>query len=255
MVDTHCHLTFPPLARELPRVLARARTAGVTRFINPGTDLEQSRAAVALAEREPDVFAAVGVHPQDVGRCTEEVFAELRELAWHPKVVAIGEVGLEWSRRSPAPDLQEHWLQRFVELAAEVEKPLIFHVRDAHAEFREFLTKAPMELRGVVHCFSGDANDAEFYTRAPGLILGITGIVTYPNAQTLRGVIGSVPLAQLLLETDAPFLAPQSHRGERNEPAFLREIAGALAELRTISLAEVARVTDVSARRLFALPL
>lgn len=262
MTDTHCHLTFLQYETDRAAVLERARAAGVARIVNPGTDVAQSRAAVRLASAEAEIFAAVGVHPQDVGELSEESFAELSALARSPRVVAIGEVGLEQSSRTPALVLQRRWLERFVRLAADVGKPLIFHVRDAHAEFRSFLEKvwgpAPPKLqqerRGVVHCFSGTLDDAQRYA-AQGLLLGITGIVTFPNAEVLRSVVREIPLERLLLETDAPFLAPQSHRGQRNEPAFLPETAAKVAELKGVSLTEVERVTDENARRLFGTPL
>lgn len=271
MTDTHCHLSFSQFDPDREAVLDQAVSVGVTRIVNLGTDLTQSRAAVELAGQTPGVdgetpgvriFAAVGVHPQDVVGLTEEAFAELSALARSPHVVAIGEVGLERTPRAPDLALQRRWLERFVRLAADVGKPLIFHVRYAHAEFRHFLERvwglAPPKLgpeaerRGVVHCFSGTLDDAQRYV-AQGLYLGITGIVTFPNAEGLRSMVREIPLARLLLETDAPFLAPQSHRGQRNEPAYLPEIAERVAELKGVTVAEVERATDENAKRLFGI--
>ena len=283
MIDTHCHVTFPQYENDREDVLSRASAAGVKRIVNPGTDLEQSRAAVELAlltsevssstsEVEvPEVYAAVGVHPQDVGEFSKEGFQEIETLARHPRVVAVGEVGFEQSARSPtsadasagrpALDVQAQWLKKFVELAREVGKPIIFHVRDAHREFREFLETDSRfrgndkvrsdDIRGVVHCFSGTLEDAQFYM-SRGLFLGITGIVTFPNAGALREVVREIPLEHLLLETDAPFLAPQSHRGQRNEPAYVGEVAREIARLKGTTVEVVEEATDRNARRLFS---
>lgn len=262
MTDTHCHLSFTQYNADREVVLRRATAAGVTRLVNPGTDLAQSRAAVALARMFPAaVRAGIGTHPQDVAELSESTFGEFEVLARTLEVVAIGEVGLERSARSPALDLQRTWLARFVTLAEAVGKPLLFHVRDAHAEFRRFLEEyMPLppspggaergRIKGVVHCFSGTVDDAAFYTRR-GLFLGITGIVTFPNAHALRDIVREMPLEHFLLETDAPFLAPQSRRGTRNEPAFLHEVAETVGAVKGIPRAEVERQTDAHASQLF----
>lgn len=261
VTDTHCHLSFSQFDPDRDAALNRAGIVGVTRIVNPGTDLIQSRAAVAMAKQYDTVWAGVGVHPQDISELTDAAFAELETLAADPRVVAIGEVGLEISSRSPPVEEQERWLRRFVELAGRLRKPLIFHVRSVHAEFRNFLEEsgparnASQAKRsdaswGVVHCFSGDSEDAQFYTEH-GLFLGITGIVTFPNAVQLCRAVEETSLEHLVLETDAPFLAPQSRRGKRNEPAYVLEVAGKLAELKGLSVAEVERATDANAQRLF----
>lgn len=252
MTDTHCHLSFSQYDGDRDAVRGRAGIVGVTKLINPGTDLEQSRAAIAVADTYDNVWAGVGVHPQDIGTLTPEAFDAISELAHHPRVVAIGEVGFEISSRSPEIARQEEWLERFIDLAREVEKPLIVHVRNAHAECRRFWEHCGEGVRGVIHCFSGTTDDARFYTDR-GLLLGITGIVTFPNASQLQMVVVDIPLEHLLLETDAPFLAPQSHRGKRNEPAYLPEVAKKVAELKGLSVADVERETDANARALFGL--
>lgn len=266
MTDTHCHLSFsqydddptsPFGLRGAGReaVIARATAAGIRHIVNPGTDLAQSRAAVELARRLSNVVrAGVGAHPQDLAGLTDDAFVELEQLAREPEVVAIGEVGFEISYRSPAIEDQERWLLRFVELARQVDKPLIFHVREAHPAFRRFLEWSGTGLRGVVHCFSGTLDDAQWYT-ARGLFLGITGIVTFPNAAPLCRVVEETPLARLVLETDAPFLAPQSCRGMRNEPAYVLEVAEKVASLKGLSVTEVERATDANAARLFGASL
>lgn len=270
MTDTHCHLSFSQYDADRDAVLDRAGIVGVKRIVNPGTDLKQSRAAVELASRHENVYAGVGTHPQDIADLTLDSFDALAELARRPRVVAIGEVGLEVSARAAELSLQEEWLERFTALALEVGKPLIFHVRNAHKEFRAFLAdvgwpdprgaesavgQTPLRhasagRSGVVHCFSGTVDDARWYVER-GLLLGITGIVTFPNAEGLHAVLRAVPLTSLLLETDSPFLAPQSHRGKRNEPAYLREIAETVATLTNGSFPDVERATDLNAARLF----
>ena len=254
MTDTHCHVTFPQYDGDRDDVLARAARAGVQRMVNPGTDLAQSRTAIELATSRshdtPQIFAGIGVHPHDVGGLTEEDFHALSELARDPRVAAIGEVGLERSPRSPTLDVQQQWLTRFVQLAREVEKPLLFHVRDAHAEFRAFLDVAGSGLHGVVHCFSGSLDDARWYVER-GLFLGMTGIVTFPNAEGLRAIVREIPLESLLLETDAPFLAPQAYRGKRNEPAHVQEVAREVARVKETEVPTVEQVTDANASRLF----
>jgi TatD DNase family protein len=250
MTDTHCHLSFSQFDPDRDAVLNRAGIVGVRRIVNPGTDLIQSRAAVAMAQQYDTVWAGVGVHPQDIAELTDEAFAELETLAADPRVVAIGEVGLEISSRSPSVDEQERWLRQFVALAGSVKKPLIFHVREAHPAFRDFLFRHSEGVRGVLHCFSGTPEDAQFYV-ARGLFLGVTGIVTFPGATQLCRAVEETPLESLVLETDAPFLAPQPRRGKRNEPAYVLEVAEKIAELKGLSVVEVERVTDRNAQRLF----
>lgn len=252
MIDTHAHLTFSQFDTDRAAVLQRARDAGITAMINPGTDLAQSRAAVALAARERGVFAAVGAHPQDAASVTEEHLAACEALLAEPTVVAVGEVGLERTDRALDLAVQRRVLSWFVDRAHACGKPVVFHVRNAHADLRGFLDDCPIRPRGVVHCFSGTRADARDYLDR-GLFLSVTGIVTFPNAEGLRDVVRDVPLNRLLLETDAPFLAPQSHRGERNEPAFVREVAEKIAEVKDVPLDAVEEVTDDNARRLFGL--
>ncbi len=253
MIDTHCHLTFPQFDADRADVLSRARGAGVTAFVNPGIDLTQSRAAVALAEQEPDVFAAVGIHPQDIGSIGDPEITAIRDLLTHPKVVAIGEVGLEQSARAPAIDQQTAALWTWVDLALQARKPVIFHVRNAHAEFRAFLESCPPDLRGVVHCFQGSLEDARAYLQR-GLFLSLTGVVTFPNVADLAKIVAAVPLEHLLVETDCPFLAPQPFRGQRNEPAYLEAVVAEVARLKSMTQHDVSHVTTGNARRLFALP-
>lgn len=252
MIDTHAHLTFPAYADDLQDVLSRARESGINAIVNPGSDLKQSRAAVKLAKQEKDIFAAVGIHPQDVSSFSEDVFSELSELAGEEQTVAIGEVGLEKKKEDEDMKGQQDMLSQFVALGQKINKPLIFHVRNAHNEFIEFLKDITEPISGVVHCFSASWKEAEIYLDA-GLYISVTGIVTYPNAEDLQEAVKNIPLERLMVETDSPFLAPQSKRGQRNEPACVEEIAEKIAALKNISLAEVEEITDKNANYFFGL--
>lgn len=254
MTDTHCHLTASQFGSDRADVLRRATDVGVTTIVNPGTDLEQSRAAIMLAEQESNVWAGVGVHPQDIGTLMDDTWKELETMAQHPRVVAIGEVGLERSNRAPTIEEQEKALERFVALALQVQKPLIFHVRAAHPEFRALVERVlPQGTPGVMHCFSGTLEDAQWYI-GRSLFISIAGIVTFPNGSELRNVVKRTDLRHLLIETDSPSLAPQLHRGKRNEPAYVVEVAKETARQHNIPLTDVERATDDNARRLFRLP-
>ncbi len=260
-VDTHCHLHRIEFDPDREEVLARARAAGLTALLDPATDSSSNRRVVELAGRHPEVFAAVGVHPHHAGELTEEAWEELGGLATRPKVVAIGEIGLDYYRDlSPRP-VQQEALRRQLRLAHELNKPVILHCRepaqqgaghayaDLFAILRECL-KPP--IRGLLHCFSGGRAVAE-EALGMGLDLSFAGNLTFPNAESLREVAREIPLERVVLETDAPFMAPQSQRGRRNEPASLTELIHAWAELKELAPEDVARVTTVNAYHLFGI--
>ncbi len=260
VIDSHCHLDFPQFDEDRAAVLDRARAAGVRAIINPGTDLTSSRRAVALAEAEPDVYAAVGVHPHDARSLDEETLNELRALAAHPKVVAIGEIGLDFYRDLSPRDQQRRAFESQLALAAELELPVIIHCRDAHQEvlatlqaWAEDHPAPPRGWRGVLHAFSGDEAMAEA-GRAIGFALSLGGPVTFRNARRLHALVPKLPLDHLLLETDAPYLAPHPHRGKRNEPAWVTLVAEAVARLTGVSVEAIVRQTTANAVRLFGLP-
>jgi TatD DNase family protein len=251
LTDTHCHLHFPHFDPDREAVLARARAAGVTVFLVPGTDLPSSRRAVALAQQHPDVFAAVGVHPHAAKTLRERELQELRELAGHPKVVAIGEVGLDYYRNLSPRAEQVRALEQQLALAAELGLPVIVHNREATGEVLAALRAwRPQGRAGVLHSFSGDVPDAEAAVGL-GFCVGITGPVTYRNGEQMRRVAAAVPLDRLLIETDSPYLSPQPFRGQRNEPAHVRAVAEKIAEVRGLPLAEVARASGANAAALF----
>lgn len=249
LFDTHAHLHDPAFAEDREAVLARARAAGVGTLLTIGTDPESSREAVALAERHGDVYAAVGIHPHDAARAAAGALEEIATLARGPRVVAIGEIGLDYFRNlSPVP-AQQAALRSQLALARELRKPVLLHCRDAHAELLAVLAEDGLaEAGGIMHCFSGDEAMAARCLEL-GLLVSLAGPVTYPNARRLVEVARTIPLERLVLETDCPYLPPQPWRGKRNEPAYLVATARRVAELRRVPLDVVARETTRTACR------
>ena len=258
LIDTHAHLDFDRFDADRAAVIERARSAGVVAIVNVGADLPSSRAAVRLAGEYEHIYAAVGIHPHDAKKLDGAALAELRELAQQPKVVAVGEIGLDFYRDLSPRDVQRRAFQAQLAWAAKLGKPVVIHDRDAHEEIMAVLAdwaaelgRAPLAGRlGVLHTFSGDLAMAERAIDL-GFYLSISGPVTYHNAGQLREIVGALPLDRLLVETDCPFLAPHPHRGKRNEPAHVRLVAERVAELHGISLDELAEATTANACRLF----
>lgn len=261
--DTHAHLDYPDFEVDFTDVLARAREAGITKMISIGTNLESSRRAIKLAEKHAEVFAVVGWHPSDAMDAPDDVRASLKSLAAHPRVVAIGETGLDYYRLpttkggSGEDDLvykrkQAQLFQQQLELAAELGLNCVVHQRgetldDTLALMQPFVSK----VRGVFHCFSSDLNALQ-RIRAIGSIVSFTGIVTFKNGQNVRDAVAATPLGEFMLETDCPFLAPIPYRGKRCEPAYVKEIAEAAAQAKGCSLDELSRATCDCAHRFFA---
>jgi len=262
LIDTHAHLDFPQFNGDREEAIERALAAGVGIIINVGADLASSRAAIALAEAHPQVYAAVGIHPHDAKTLTDEVLEELRELAHHPKVVAIGEIGLDFYRDLSPRDEQRRAFEGQLALASQVGKPVIIHDRQAHDEVTNILRRwaegghqpsaTSHKPAGVMHCFSGDLKMAQ-RCMDMGFYISIAGPVTFKNARHLPEIVHQLPLERLLVETDCPYLAPHPHRGRRNEPAYVRLIAQKVAEIKEVPLEMVARVTADNARELFGL--
>ncbi len=260
LVDTHCHLDFESFDDDREAVLARAQEAGVLRMINPGIDLASSQAALRLAERYPSVYAAVGVHPNDAAGWDDASLEELRALAGRDKVLAIGEIGLDYYRDTTPRDLQKRIFKEQLDLAAEMGLPVIIHNREATDDLLEILEDWHKKLEnsslalsarpGVLHSYSGDATQAR-RAISLGFRIGFTGPVTFRNAPDLQEVAAELSLENLLVETDAPFLAPHPKRGRRNEPANVRLIAEKLAELHGESIETVAQITTANAGQLF----
>jgi len=253
LVDSHCHLDFPEFAAELDAVVARARAAGVARMVTIGTRLDQFAGVRAIAERFPDVYCSVGVHPHDAGGDWGYDPATLIGLARHDKVVGIGETGLDYYYEHSPREAQQRSFRAHIAAARETGLPLIVHTRDAEADTLEILAeeRARGPFRGVIHCFSGSRALADGAVEL-GLAVSLSGIVTFKKADAVRAAVAAVPLDRLLVETDAPYLAPVPHRGKRNEPAFVVHTAAATAALVGLEPAALAARTSANFFALFS---
>jgi len=261
LIDTHCHLDFDAYDAVRDSIVREAAEAGVTRIINPGTDLARSRAAVGLADAYPGVYAAVGIHPNSTADFDEPMLDALREMAAHPKVIAIGEIGLDYYRDNSPRAQQWRAFEAQLALAADLGLPVIIHNREASDDVLDILAawtpSLPDALRdrpGVLHSFSAPQSAAE-RGLAIGFYLGFTGPVTFKKADDLRRIAARVPLDRILVETDGPFLTPEPRRGRwPNKPAYVRYIAERIAALHTLPDDAFAAQTTANAERLFALP-
>ncbi len=250
-IDTHAHLEMEAFDQDREAVLERAAAAGLTVIITVGTTIPDCEKALALARRYPQVYASVGVHPHEAKDIDAASCEALRRFAAEPKVVALGEIGLDFFYNHSAREVQLGGFAAQLDLAEELDLPVIVHDRDAHAETLALLRERRGRLQGVLHCFSGDTAMAAECV-ALGYYISVAGPVTYPKADQLRSAVREVPLERLLVETDCPYLAPQSRRGKRNEPAYVIETARRLAELRGMPAPEMEQITAENARRLFA---
>jgi TatD DNase family protein len=256
LTDTHCHLADPKLRGDLDGILARAREAGLCLIVSVGAigSIECDRETVAIAERNSDVYAAVGVHPHDAKDCDKNRIAWLRDLAQSSRVVAIGESGLDFHYMHSSSEAQEAALRTHLELAMEVHRPIVIHCRDAETRIVAIVRDVGMPPRGgVIHCFTGDAAAAREFL-ALGFHISFSGIVTFKSASKLREAASIVPDERLLAETDAPFLAPEPYRGKRNEPAFIARTFEVLARLRNVDRDALGAQIAANAARLFQIP-
>jgi TatD DNase family protein len=266
LVDSHVHLDDPKFDADREAVIERALAAGVERMmaIGTGTGPPDLETAIRQAERYPFLFATVGVHPHDASKATPETFVRLRQLAAHPKVLAIGEIGLDYHYDFSPRDVQQSVFRKQLEIAAEAGKPVVIHSREAWADTMALLALVlrhpqawdgsvgqalPPASRGIIHCFTGDPPQAREAFDL-GFHLAFGGVLTFPNAQTVREAARIAPEDRVLLETDCPYLAPAPHRGQRNEPAFVVEVARRLAEVRGCTLDEIAAQTTRNFERL-----
>ncbi|HAD03261.1 MAG: radical SAM protein [Desulfuromonadales bacterium GWC2_61_20] len=254
LIDSHAHLDHNQYDADRDAVIVRARNGAISHILTVGCDLASSRASVALAQSHADIYASVGIHPHDALDVTDEALDELRRLAQdQPKVVAIGEIGLDFYRDRAPRESQRNAFRRQIALAREVQLPLIVHDRDAHAEVLAILREEGADaVGGVLHCFSGDLAMARACLDL-GFYLSFPGTVTYPANAAAREIVRAIPDERLLLETDCPYLAPQPQRGRRNEPAFVRMTAEAVAAMRGVTVADIARITSRNAHTLFGL--
>lgn len=257
MIDTHCHLNFESYDEDLPAVLERATQAGVTRVLNPAIDVPSSQIVTSLVKTYPQVYAAVGIHPNSSADFAPAMLDEITTLAANPKIVAIGEIGLDYYRDYSSRERQIEAFEAQLALAARLKLPVIIHNRDASEDviaiLETWVNTLPAEIKdrpGVLHSFSAPKIIAE-RALAAGFYLGFTGPITYKNADDLRRIATRVPLDRLLVETDGPFLTPTPYRGKRNEPAYIPIIVQRLAALHVVPVEQMAQATTDNAIRLF----
>jgi TatD DNase family protein len=260
--DTHAHLDFPDFALEVPEVIARAAAAGISKIICIGTDIDSSKTALKLADQFSNVFAAIGWHPSHVTEAPTDLRPALRELARHPKVVALGETGLDYHRLpskkpefTPADDerykaRQADLFRQHLEVAAELGLNCVIHQRDSLEDTLAQLEPFADRVRGVFHCFASDTASMQRIV-AMGSLVSFTGILTFKNGPNVRDTMAATPLDQFMLETDCPYLAPVPYRGKRCEPAYVKEISEVAAQVKGCSLAELSEATCATAEKFF----
>jgi len=256
LIDSHAHIDFPQFADDREAMLERARAAGVSTLlaIGSGPGPENLDAAIPFAEQHDWIYATVGTHPHEAKELTPAHLEQLARLAKHPRVIAYGEIGLDYFYDHSPRDVQQRVFQEQMELAARAKLPIIIHCRDAWTDCLDLLDRAwrPTGLGGILHCFTSTLEDAKRGLDM-GFLISFAGNSTYPKAQNLRDVAKALPLENLLIETDSPFLAPQPYRGKRNEPAYVGEVAKAIASVRNLAAEEVASATAENFRRFFKL--
>jgi len=252
MIDTHCHLDFDVYDGQRDKVVEEANATGVHKIINIGVDRNSSVRSVELADTYDSVYAAVGVHPHDAKTLTDKVELEIKELAHRPKVVAIGEIGLDYYRNLSPHDIQRKAFRRQLELAVELKLPVVIHTRESFRETVDLVREYATDLvGGVFHCFPGNNDDA-FEVFSLGFIISVGGVITFKDSRMSR-VAAEAPLDKIILETDAPYLTPVPHRGKENHPAYVKYVYKKLSELRGIGMEEVEKVIDRTAQKLFGL--
>jgi TatD DNase family protein len=263
LIDSHCHLQFAQFNDDRAQVLDRAWQADLSAIVVVGTDADASERALALAEAHPNVFATVGWHPHQASEFDDRQRLALRRLAESPKTVAVGEIGLDFYRKLSPPETQRAVFQQMLDVAGELRLPVVVHSRAAEDEVFAILSGWANQVKGqwpqerplgVVHCFGGDLALALRYVQL-GFLVSIAANVTYPNAGRLASVVAGLPLERLLVETDAPYLTPQAMRPQRNEPSFLVETVGRIAEIRAQTVREVAEQTSANAAALYGIAL
>jgi TatD DNase family protein len=250
LIDTHAHLNMDVFDKDRRAVIQRAEDADVKTVIDIGTDLDTSRKALELSQKHDSVYAAVGIHPHDSVKMNSDDLTELEKLLTQPRVIALGEIGLDYHYSFSPPDAQKRILKHQLYCAKELQIPLIIHVREAFQDIFNILDSSGIPpWRGVFHCFGGNRQDAREVLKR-GFHISFTGVITFKNF-TRRDLVRGVPLDRLLLETDAPYMTPVPHRGKRNEPAFLNHTAETLAEIYELDIKTLADITTANALRLF----
>ena len=253
-IDTHCHLEDEKFSEDRADVLSRARAAEVETIINFGSTLASSIAVVDLAKNFSELYAGVGIHPEEIDEFDDNTCARLAELAANKKVIAVGEIGLDyhWEKDSERRLIQQKIFIEQLDLARQLKLPVCVHDRDAHGDTLKILQTEARDLRGMLHCYSGSLETAREVWKL-GWFIGVDGPLTFNNSAKLPEVVKAAPRDMILIETDAPYLAPTPYRGKRNEPAYVVEVAKKLAELRGETLEEVATYTTANAKTLYAI--
>ena len=250
--DTHCHLNSEELYNRLDEVIKSSRDVGVDKFLVVGWDKKSSFLAVELAEKYDFIYAAIGFHPCDIFDLSEEDLEQTMALFSHPKVVAIGEIGLDYHYEGYDKQLQKELFVKQINLALEINKPICVHCRDAYDDMVEIFKSFKQLPKGVIHCFSGSYEQAKVVVDM-GFLIGIDGPCTYPKSNKLKRVIENVPLEKILVETDCPYLAPQLYRGTRNEPSYVVEVAKKIAEIKNMPFEQVCDITTKNTINLYNL--
>lgn len=249
--DTHVHFHFPEFEEDRENAIEAARAAGIELFINVGTNVDSSRKSLEFSEKYPGFYAAAGIHPNDAITATPGTMKQIEELLKHPKMVAIGEIGLDYYRDHSPKDVQKKVLDDFLALHKKIHKPLIIHCRDAYGDLLEIFKREKIS-KGIMHCFSSDRPTMEEFVEQ-GFYISFAGPLTYKKNDALREACKACPIDRLLFETDAPFLPPQSKRGKRNETLYMMETFQTGAELHGLSLEELGRITTENARRVLGI--
>lgn len=249
LFDTHAHLDDEKFDTDRDEIIGGLKAEGLSFVVNVGADMESSRKSVALAQKYDFIYAAVGVHPHAAGEMREADMKELEELSKHPKVVAIGEIGLDYHYDDTDPEAQKIWFEKQLRLAAKLQLPYIIHDRDAHTDVLDIIKKVGY-FNGVMHCFSGSVEMAREVAKM-GMYVSIAGTVTFKNAPKVKAVAKTVPLDKLLIETDCPYLTPEPFRGKRNNSGYVKYTAAQIAELRGMSTEELAKITLENGKKFY----
>ena len=254
LVDTHAHIDEEGFAQDFDEMLERAYANDVKYVVNIGANMDESRVSIELADKYESIYATVGVHPHDVAEVDDKALDQLAKWCEHDKVVAVGEIGLDYFRSQTSKEMQAYAFAAQLDVARQMHMPVSIHDRDAHGDVMRMLKNEGKGLSGILHCFSGSWEMAKELIKM-NYYIAIGGAVTFKNAAKLPEIAANIPLEYLLLETDCPYLAPHPHRGTRNEPANIRPIAEFIANIRGITLEELAAATTANAARIMRMPI
>lgn len=252
LYDSHAHLDDERFDQDREEIIKSLKANGISLVINPGADMKSSRKALELADLYPNIYAAVGIHPQEASEYDSEDLEIIRKWSENPKVVAIGEIGLDYYYGKNNKEEQIKLFREQIKLASEMSLPVIIHMRDATEDTYNILKEFEGKVRGVMHCYSGSLEMSELFMEL-GYYISLAGVVTFKNAKTAKEVAKNIPLERLLIETDSPYLTPEPNRGKRNEPKYVKHVADKICELRGISLVEFSEITRRNTEELFGL--